>query len=159
LTVIDQVKEVPLKEYNSKKNFSKSPEPKGVDNTQARNSYVIQEHHARRLHWDLRLEKDGVLKSWAVPKQPPEQPGERRLAVMVEDHPKDYGIFEGIIPEGEYGAGTVKIWDKGTYDQLQWTEEKIEFILHGERLKGQYELIKFKKAGDNQWLLFKKKGD
>jgi bifunctional non-homologous end joining protein LigD len=98
-----------------------------------------------------------VLKSWAVPKGPPEEPGDRRLAVQVEDHPLDYAGFEGTIPEGEYGAGTVEIWDKGTYEAVKWTDDKIEVVIKGERLSGQYELIRFRKAGEKEWLLFKKK--
>ena len=96
-----------------------------------------------------------MLKSWAVPKQPPEEPGEKRLAVQVEDHPLDYGGFEGVIPAGEYGAGTVKIWDHGTYQLLKWTDDKVEFIVKGERLNGHYELIRFRKAGEKEWLLFR----
>ncbi len=155
---ITQVRPLTLEEYKAKRNFSNSPEPAGKGAKTKGNSYVVQEHHASHLHWDLRLEKDGVLKSWAVPKGPPEKPGERRLAIQVEDHPLDYGGFEGIIPEGEYGAGTVKIWDKGTFTPLEWNEDKIEVVIEGERLKGPYELVRFKRAGDKQWLLFKKKG-
>ncbi|MDP2899897.1 MAG: non-homologous end-joining DNA ligase [Candidatus Bathyarchaeota archaeon] len=154
---IAQVRPVTLEEYNAKRNFSKSPEPVGEGTKPKGGSYVVQEHHARHLHWDLRLERDGVLKSWAVPKGPPEKPGERRLAVAVEDHPLDYGGFEGTIPEGEYGAGTVKIWDRGTYEAGEWGEEKIEFTVHGERLSGPYELVRFRKAGEKNWLLFKKR--
>jgi DNA ligase D-like protein (predicted 3'-phosphoesterase) len=98
---------------------------------------------------------DGVLKSWAVPKEPPTQPGIRRLAVMVEDHPLSYIDFEGTIPEGMYGAGKVEIWDKGTYTLKSRSVTKIEFTLHGEKLKGDYALIMFK--GDKNWLLIKKK--
>ncbi len=154
---ISQVRPLTLKEYNTKRNFSKSPEPVGEGAKPKGNSYVVQEHHASHLHWDLRLERDGVLKSWAVPKGPPEKVGDKRLAVAVEDHPLDYGGFEGTIPEGEYGAGTVKIWDRGTYEAKEWGEEKIEFNIHGERLSGPYELVRFRKAGDKNWLLFKKK--
>ena len=154
---ITQVRPVTLEEYNAKRNFSKSPEPIGKGTKPKGNSYVVQEHHASHLHWDLRLERNGVLKSWAVPKGPPEKPGDRRLAVEVEDHPLDYGDFEGIIPKGEYGAGTVKIWDKGTYETLNWVNDKIEIIIHGERLSGPYELVRFKKAGEKEWLLFKKR--
>ena len=146
-----------LGEYVGRRDFSKSPEPKGGEATPGGSLYVVQEHHASHLHWDLRLERDGVLKSWAVPKGPPEEPGDRRLAVQVEDHPLDYGGFEGTIPEGEYGAGTVKIWDRGTYETLKWTEDKIEVVINGGRLMGQYELIRFRRAGEKEWLLFKKK--
>ena len=117
--------------------------------------FVIQEHHARHVHYDLRLERDGVLKSWAVPKGVPETPGEKHLAVAVEDHPLDYGSFEGEIPKGEYGAGTVTIWDSGTYDTKHWDDEKIEVMLHGRRLDGAYVLVKFRRPGKNDWLLFR----
>jgi len=117
--------------------------------------FVVQLHHARHLHYDFRLEMDGVLKSWAVPKGPPTQPGVRRLAVMVEDHPLSYIEFEGVIPEGMYGAGKVEIWDKGTYTLKSRSTNKLEFILDGEKLKGEYALIKFK--GNENWLLIKKK--
>jgi DNA ligase D-like protein (predicted 3'-phosphoesterase) len=117
--------------------------------------FVVQLHHARHLHYDFRLEMDGVLKSWAVPKGPPTQPGVRRLAVMVEDHPLSYIEFEGVIPEGMYGAGKVEIWDKGTYTLKSRSTSKLEFILDGEKLKGEYVLIKFK--GNENWLLIKKK--
>jgi bifunctional non-homologous end joining protein LigD len=121
----------------------------------AGNYFVIQEHHSRRLHFDLRLERDGVLKSWAVPKGIPELPGEKHLAVAVEDHPLDYGHFEGTIPQGEYGAGTVSIWDNGTYDTKHWDSDKIEVTLHGRRLNGPYVLVAFKRAGKNEWLVFR----
>jgi len=117
--------------------------------------FVVQEHHATHLHWDFRLELDGVLKSWAVPKEPPLQPNVRRLAVEVEDHPLSYIDFEGIIAEGQYGAGTVKIWDKGTYMMESRKPEKMVFILNGEKLKGGYVLLRFKEEG--QWLFFKRK--
>lgn len=117
--------------------------------------FVVQEHHATRLHWDLRLELDGVLKSWAVPKEPPLRPGIRRLAIEVEDHPLSYIDFEGIIAEGQYGAGIVKIWDKGTYVMESRKPEKMVFILNGEKMRGGYVLLRFKEEG--QWLLFKKK--
>ena len=117
--------------------------------------FVIQKHAARRLHYDLRLEMDGVLKSWAVPKEPPKTAGVKRLAVQVEDHPIEYADFEGIIPEGHYGAGKVEIWDKGNYILKERTENKIIFELEGERLKGTYCLIRFR--GDKNWLFFKKK--
>ncbi|MEM2440249.1 MAG: DNA polymerase ligase N-terminal domain-containing protein [Candidatus Bathyarchaeia archaeon] len=117
--------------------------------------FVVQKHQATRLHYDFRLEMDNVLKSWAVPKEPPSQPGVKRLAVEVEDHPLSYIDFEGVIPEGMYGAGKVEIWDRGIYALRDRTPNKIEFTLYGERLKGDYALIRFK--GDKNWLLIKKK--
>ncbi len=116
--------------------------------------FVIQKHHATHLHYDFRLEIDNVLKSWAVPKQPPTQPGVKRLAVQVEDHALNYIHFEGTIPEGQYGAGTVEIWDKGTYTLKTRTDKMMEFALQGSKLKGNYALINFK---DNNWLLIRKK--
>ena len=118
-------------------------------------SFVVQEHHARHLHYDLRLERDGVLKSWAVPKGIPESAGETHLAVAVEDLPLEYATFEGEIAKGEYGAGTVTIWDSGTYTTKHWDDEKIEVIFHGHRLNGPYVLVKFKRAGKNEWLVFR----
>ena len=119
------------------------------------NIYVIQRHAATRLHYDLRFEMDGVLKSWAVPKEPPVKPGIRRLAIQVEDHPLDYADFEGTIPEGEYGAGTVEIWDKGTCKLIDRRESKLIIDINGEKLKGVYVLLRFKDPKD--WLFFKKK--
>jgi len=116
--------------------------------------FVVQRHQATHLHYDFRLEMDNVLKSWAVPKEPPSQPGIRRLAVEVEDHPLSYIDFEGLIPEGMYGAGKVEIWDKGTYILKNRSENKIEFTLQGEKLSGNYVLIRFR--GDKNWLLIKK---
>ncbi len=120
--------------------------------------FVVQEHHARRLHWDFRLEMDGVLKSWAVPKTPPTKPGVRRLAVAVEDHDLDYIDFEGTIPEGEYGAGSVEIWDRGTYEIESKKPEKLVFELHGERMSGRYTLVHFTDKDEN-WLLLKTKSE
>ncbi len=117
--------------------------------------FVIQKHNARKLHYDFRLEMDNILKSWAVPKEPPTEEGIKRLAVQVEDHEIGYENFEGEIPEGEYGAGTVEIWDKGTYELVKREKDLIKFILNGKRLKGEYVLIRFKKAGDKDWLFFK----
>ena len=117
--------------------------------------FVIQKHYATHLHYDFRLEMDGVLKSWAVPKEPPTMPGVKRLAVEVEDHPLSYIGFEGIIPEGMYGAGKVEVWDKGTYTLRRRSENKIEFKVSGEKLNGDYVLIRFR--GVKNWLLFKKK--
>jgi len=117
--------------------------------------YVIQEHRARQLHWDLRLEMGGVLKSWAVPKEPPSKKGIKRLAIPVEDHPLDYANFTGSIPEGQYGAGTVMVWDKGTYELISMSENKIVFNLNGDKLKGVYCLIKTKYQEKENWLFFK----
>jgi DNA ligase D-like protein (predicted 3'-phosphoesterase) len=118
--------------------------------------FVVQEHHARSPHYDFRLEKDGVLKSWAVPKGIPETVGVRRLAVQVPDHPLEWGSFEGTIPEGQYGAGTVAIWDEGTYELLEWTDQAIGFVLHGRRLHGTYSLVRFHRKGPRDWLLFRR---
>jgi bifunctional non-homologous end joining protein LigD len=119
--------------------------------------FVIQKHHARTLHYDFRLEKDGVYKSWAVPKGVPEEVGPRRLAVQVSDHPLEWGSFEGTIPEGSYGAGTVEIWDQGTYDLQVWSDERIAFTLHGKRLEGSYSLVPFRNKGPRDWLLFRRR--
>ena len=160
--IIDDKKQVTdvedkLSEYASKRNFEVTTEPKGEEKRGDNLIFVIQEHHARRLHYDLRLENGGVLKSWAVPKGMPESPRQRHLAVETEDHPIGYANFEGSIPEGQYGAGTVKIWDKGHYQTKVWEDNKIEFTLNGQRLKGRYILVRLKKAGDKDWLLLKGK--
>jgi bifunctional non-homologous end joining protein LigD len=145
-----------LRNYHARRNFSKTSEPEGITTmSKEENHFIIQEHHARHLHYDLRLERDGVLKSWAVPKGIPEKSGEKHLAVAVEDHPVDYLHFEGTIPDGEYGAGTVSIWDEGTYDAKHWDTDKIEIILHGRRLNGIYVLVRFKRAGKDEWLIFR----
>lgn len=122
--------------------------------------FVIQKHHASHLHYDLRLEKNGVLKSWAVPKEPPKVTGVKRLAIQVEDHSLDYGNFEGEIAEGLYGAGTVEVWDKGYYVPVKFKPGEIVFELAGKKLKGTYCLIKLKPKlrSDKNWLFFKKKG-
>lgn len=119
--------------------------------------FVIQEHHATNLHWDFRLEIGGVLKSWAIPKTPPRTKGIKRLAIAVPDHLKSYADFEGIIPEGEYGAGKVKIWDKGTYKLIEKTKTKIEFELKGKILNGKYVLVKtnYGSKPEKSWLFFK----
>jgi len=119
------------------------------------NHFVVHEHHARQLHYDLRFEREGVLKSWAVPKGVPEKAGIKHLAIAVEDHPLEYRTFEGTIPEGQYGAGVVTIWDQGTYDTIHWDREKIEVVMNGTRLKGHYILVRFKRAGAEEWLVFK----
>jgi len=118
--------------------------------------YVIQEHHAKRLHWDLRFEFDDVLKSWALPKNPPQNEGEKRLAVSVPDHPIEYAFFEGEIPEGNYGAGEVKIWDKGTFEILEQNQNKLIVNIKGKKLTGKYCLLHFKPK-DKNWLFFKMK--
>jgi len=117
--------------------------------------FVIQRHEASTLHWDLRLSMDGVLKSWAIPKEPPATKGPRRLAIMVDDHDLSYHDFEGVIEEGRYGAGRVEMWDRGTYELLDRKEDKMVMMLHGERLVGKFVLLRFKKAGENNWLFFR----
>jgi len=121
------------------------------------NTFVLHEHFSQHHHFDFRLERDGVLASWAVPKGLPEKPGERRLAIQVEDHPLSYGSFEGTIPEGEYRAGEVKIADAGTYETLEWTTGRIEVVLHGKTHAGKYVLLRFTKAGEKNWLVLKGK--
>ena len=118
--------------------------------------FVIQEHFARTHHFDFRLEKDGVFKSWAVPKGVPMVPGVKRLAVQVEDHPLEWGEFEGEIAPGKYGAGTVHVWDRGTYESQDWKPNRIGFVLCGAKLQGSYELVRFKRAGDRVWLILKR---
>ena len=161
-----------LKEYKSKRDFSKTSEP----HTSGKKSggapiFVIQKHDASTLHYDFRLEVDGVLKSWAVPKGPSTNPKDKRLAVLTEDHPLDYKDFEGIIPKGEYGAGTVIVWDNGTYDNIKVKDNKklsmeeafdsgrVEIRLHGKKLKGGYALIRTGKPDDRHWLLIKMRDD
>jgi len=146
-----------LASYRDKRDFEKTREPEGHIRQHAAGAiYVIQRHDATHLHYDLRLKMDGVLKSWAIPKSPPEEKGVKRLAVQVEDHPVEYADFEGVIPEGEYGAGTVEIWDKGEYDLLERSEDKIIVNIKGRRLDGTYYLVRFKGRGENNWLFFKK---
>jgi DNA ligase D-like protein (predicted 3'-phosphoesterase) len=117
--------------------------------------FVIQEHFARAHHFDFRLEKDGVFKSWAVPKGIPTKTGVKRLAVQVEDHALEWGDFEGEIPPEEYGAGTVHVWDRGTYESQVWEPNRIGFVLRGAKLQGSYELVRFKRAGERVWLILK----
>ena len=147
-----------LEEYWAKRDFSRTPEPRGEVKKTDGNIFVVQEHHASSLHWDLRLERDGVLKSWAVPKGPPEARGVRRLAVRTEDHPVEYADFEGTIPQGEYGGGPISIWDRGEYETEKWREDEIIVHLRGERLKGRYCMIMFRGQPGN-WLLFRCEGD
>ncbi|MCW4001445.1 MAG: non-homologous end-joining DNA ligase [Candidatus Bathyarchaeota archaeon] len=154
------VKQEKLSEYQSKRNFGQTPEPSGGNKKGDALIFVVQEHNARRLHYDLRLERDGVLKSWAVPKGIPEAAKVRHLAVETEDHPYDYASFEGTIPKGQYGAGTVKIWDSGHYTVKLWEPDKIEVTLDGTRLHGRYVLVRLKKSEDQKdWLLLKGKDD
>jgi len=148
-----------IKRYRAKRDFEKTPEPKGWDVAGAQKAskeriFVVQKHQASHLHYDFRLELDGVLKSWAVPKGPPESPGIKRLAIHVEDHPIEYAEFEGEIPAGFYGAGKVGIWDRGSYVLLWRKVDMLKFELKGKRLKGNYMLVH---SRENQWLLFKLK--
>jgi bifunctional non-homologous end joining protein LigD len=160
-----------LTTYKQKRSFTKTPEPKGGKASGKDLIFVIQKHDASHLHYDFRLEMDGVLKSWAVPKGPSMDPSVKRLAMMVEDHPYDYRNFEGIIPKGQYGGGTVIVWDEGTYEKAESEEEdkkkmekalvqglhkgKIHFILNGKKLKGEFALVKTSGRGENAWLLMK----
>ncbi|UCF45524.1 MAG: 3'-phosphoesterase [Candidatus Bathyarchaeota archaeon] len=144
-----------MKEYRRKRDFQKTSEPPGEVTVSKRGIYVIQKHAATHLHFDLRLEMDGVLKSWAIPKEPPTSLGVKRLAVQVEDHPVEYASFEGIIPEGEYGAGTVEIWDKGNYKLIDRKEDKLIVEIDGVKLSGAFVLVRFKEK--KNWLFFKKK--
>lgn len=145
-----------LSTYKAKRDPKKTPEPMGGPTTarpkrrSALPTFVIQEHHARALHWDFRLERDGVLVSWALPKGLPLDPATNHLAVHVEDHPLDYGTFEGDIPKGEYGAGEVTIWDHGTYDTEKWRDKEVMVVLHGKRVSGRYVL--FQTDGKN-WMI------
>ena len=155
---------MPLQPYRRKRRFSQTPEPEGgPEAVSGRHRFVIQEHHATRLHWDFRLEMGGTLKSWAVPKGPTLDPDEKRLAVPVEDHPIEYIEFEGVIPKGNYGGGTVMVWDRGTYeslggDPLQGYEKgKLTVVLHGKKVRGEFHLVRTRMGGATQWLMFKKR--
>lgn len=147
-----------LNKYRKKRNFNETPEPAGETKKEPlKTIFVVQEHQAKHLHWDFRLLMDGVLKSWAIPKGPPQSPGEKRLAVQVEDHPVKYADFQGKIPSGQYGAGKVKIWDQGTYILKSKSAQVIEFTLRGERLKGEFSLFHPEQFEPKNWLLLKKK--
>jgi bifunctional non-homologous end joining protein LigD len=164
-----------LAEYRKKRDFTRTAEPRGGRRKRAAKlAYVIQKHAASHLHFDLRLELDGVMKSWAVPKGPSIDPAVKRLAMQVEDHPIEYNAFEGTIPKGEYGGGTVMIWDRGTYeyggdDALEGEEGLREgyrrgdfkFVLHGKRLKGSWVLVRTRRGDPRraQWLLIKHRDD
>ncbi len=160
---------MPLELYKKKRNFSETPEPEGkTKSSKSKLAFVIQRHKASHLHYDFRLEMDGVLKSWAVPKGPSLNPKDKRLAMMVEDHPYDYKDFAGIIPSG-YGAGIVEIWDKGTYSDLENSDIKkaeknlraglhagnLKVRMFGKKLKGEFALVRLKSKDDNTWLLIK----
>ncbi len=156
-----------LEEYRSKRNFSRTREPSGTDISQGLRQgpqplFVIQKHKASTLHYDFRLEVDGVLKSWAVPKGPSTNPSEKRLAIPTEDHPLDYATFEGTIPQNEYGAGTVLVWDTGRYRNLKdkpiaqaIDEGQAEIWLEGEKLQGGYALVRTARGKEVRWLLLK----
>ena len=161
-----------LTTYKQKRSFNKTPEPVGGKPKEKQLIFVVQKHDASRLHYDFRLEMEGVLKSWAVPKGPSLDPSVKRLAMMVEDHPFDYRDFEGIIPEGNYGAGTVIVWDEGTYQPIepfpdkksqqkhllkQLREGNLKVVLNGKKLKGEFALVRTNGMGENSWLLIKHK--
>jgi bifunctional non-homologous end joining protein LigD len=156
-----------LLEYKQKRHFNRTPEPAGKEASNRGHSYVIQKHRASHLHYDFRLELDGVLKSWAVPKGPCLDPSVKRLAMQVEDHPVEYGSFEGTIPQGEYGGGTVMLWDRGSWEPIGDAREgyrsgKLKFILHGKKLQGGWMLVRTRRGADDdhrQWLLFKERDD
>lgn len=161
-----------LKEYSKKRNFNSTAEPEGeIKKSTSELIFVVQKHAASHLHYDFRLEMDGVLKSWAIPKGPSMNPADKRLAIMVEDHPYSYKDFEGTIPEGNYGAGNVIVWDNGTYTLADYKnagdlETKLKsdlqkghlsFNLNGKKLKGEFALVKLKTKQENTWLLIKSK--
>jgi bifunctional non-homologous end joining protein LigD len=160
-----------LSAYNSKRAFDRTTEPRGKEKkSKGKLIFVVQQHAASHLHYDFRLEMEGVLKSWAIPKGPSMNPDDKRLAMMVEDHPYDYKDFEGTIPEGNYGAGNVIVWDNGTYHSTDAKEGetgekklleglkkgRISFILEGKKLKGEFSLVKMRGRQENAWLLLKK---
>jgi len=164
---------MPLEEYRRKRKFSKTPEPPGrVGRGSGRNRiFVVQKHDATRLHYDFRLEMNGVLASWAVPKGPSLNPAVKRLAIRTEDHPIEYADFEGLIPEGDYGAGTVMVWDKGTYDpedelspEQQLARGEVKVVLHGQKLRGGFVLVyagrRLGEPGEKtRWLLIKRRDE
>ena len=162
----------PLSQYRKKRDFRRTSEPRGAgERRQPKPVFVIQKHQARSLHYDFRLEADGVLKSWAVPKGPSTNPRERRLAIPTEDHPLDYADFEGVIPEGEYGGGTVIVWDTGPYRNLKQKDGEevpvaqcvengqVEIWLEGRKLRGGYALIRTGGGQKERWLLVKMKDE
>ena len=148
-----------LKEYEKKRKLKISKEPKAVlkKSPGKKTIFVVHDHKATHHHWDLRLEINNVLKSWAIPKLPPRTKGIKRLAIKVEDHPLDYAKFQGTIPKGQYGAGTVKIWDKGTYELKHKDSKKIVMVFNGKKLKGEYVLVKtsYGAKPEKSWLFMK----
>ena len=144
-----------LSTYRKKRDPNKTPEPMASTRPKVAKDpiFVIQEHHARALHWDFRLERDGVLVSWALPKGLPADPKVNHLAVHVEDHPFDYKDFEGEIPKGEYGAGYVRIWDRGTYETEKWRPSEVMVVLHGERTEGRYVLFPTGSPDAKDWMI------
>ena len=157
-----------LADYKAKRDFGNTPEPGATRARKKGDGFVIQKHAARRTHFDFRLEHDGVLKSWAVTKGPSLDPSQKRLAVRTEDHPLDYGGFEGVIPKGEYGGGPVMLWDEGSWEPIGDVDEglakgDLKFRLHGQRLKGDWVLVRMKKdrsGGTREnWLLIKKRDE
>ncbi len=157
-----------LEEYKRKRRFDSTPEPSPKFESKTEHRFVVQKHRASQLHYDFRLEMEGVLKSWAVPKGPALDPAEKRLAMMVEDHPVSYFDFEGIIPPGNYGAGTVMVWDTGTWEPLGDASEMLrkgdlKFRLHGKKLKGEFVLARMRSrrpgSKGNEWLLIKKRDE
>ena len=161
----------PLAEYNAKRDFTRTAEPAGKAPKPRGKTlhFVIQKHAASHLHFDFRLELDGVMKSWAVPKGPSLDPTVRRLAMEVEDHPISYNTFEGTIPQGEYGGGTVMLWDRGTYEagdgggaaslRRGYEKGELRFVMHGKRLQGGFVLARLRRPGRPQWLLIKRRDD
>ena len=161
-----------LDTYREKRDFTKTAEPAGGDKSPRKrkgHSYLIQKHEARNLHFDFRLEHEGVLKSWAIPRGPSMDPGDKRLAVRTEDHPLEYGKFEGSIPKGQYGGGTVMLWDEGTWEPIEDADEgfkdgKLKVFIHGKRLQGGFALVRLRsdtgrKQGKENWLLIKEKDE
>src|SRR3984893_423454 len=170
-TINARMMRVPLEDYRRKRKFTETPEPSGRVRTSSRTHiFVVQKHSASHLHYDFRLAITGVLVSWAVPKGPSMNPADKRLAIRTEDHPLEYAKFEGVIPEGQYGAGTVVVWDTGTYDstnnnippEQQLAQGKIDIVLHGVKLRGGFSLVRPGKAspeskGRERWLLVKRR--
>lgn len=161
-----------LDTYRAKRDFAQTAEPNGAHKSPRKgkgHAYLIQKHEARNLHFDFRLEHEGVLKSWAIPRGPSMDPGDKRLAVRTEDHPMEYGSFEGTIPKGQYGGGTVMLWDEGTWEPIENFEEglktgKLKFFVHGQRLQGGFALVRLRsdtgrKQGKENWLLIKEKDE